>query len=94
MQVVVLTVRPKRCQTRRLSSYALAQGMSLCRNSTRLQVFADSGEAGIYWCLILVAAEVRFLWSAPGLCVHLVQVVIKSVRGSVQSAPSFESVSK
>jgi hypothetical protein len=21
--------------------------------------------AGIYWCLILVAAEVRVLWSAP-----------------------------
>ena len=48
--------------------------------------------AGIYWCLILVAAKVRVLWSAPGLCVHLVQVVIKSVRGSVQSAPSFAPV--
>ena len=38
MQVVVLTVQPKRCQTRRLSSYALAQGMLLCHNSTRLQI--------------------------------------------------------
>ena len=43
MQVVVLTVQPKRCQTRRLSSYALAQGMLLCRNSTRLQVLWASG---------------------------------------------------
>jgi len=40
MQVVVLTVQPKRCQTRRLSSYALAQGMSLGRTSTRLQEYA------------------------------------------------------